>query len=105
MDRPGRQPGTKANANAGAFRNSRTAKSRGIDRLQDAVYREMYLVEVRKPGAEMGLALALLRAVAASQESADRQDVRNWLKDLCPLVLKTIEEALDGYCGCLKSRQ
>jgi hypothetical protein len=32
----------------------------------DEVYREMYQLEARHPGAEMGLALALLRAHVAA---------------------------------------
>ena len=32
------------------------------ERIKDEVYRQMFLLEERRPGAEMGLALALLRA-------------------------------------------
>ncbi len=69
--------------------------SRSIHRLMDEVYREMYLLEAGRPGAEMGLALALLRAgVAADRESEESKDW-GWLKAVSPICLKMIEESLD----------
>lgn len=77
-----------------------TAQSRKSNRLQDAVYREMFFLEAKKPGAEMGLALALLRAMAASEKMANREEILNWLSMICPHCLKMIESALDEYCAC-----
>ena len=74
--------------------------SRKSNRLQDAVYREMFLLESRRPGAEMGLALALLRAVAASDQMANREEIRDWLEAICPHCLKMIESALGEYGAC-----
>jgi len=73
---------------------------RKSNRLQDAVYREIFLLESRKPGAEMGLALALLRAMAASDQMANREEIRDWLATICPYCLKMIESALDEYGAC-----
>lgn len=76
------------------------AQSRKSNRLQDAVYREMFLLESKRPGAEMGLALALLRAMAASGQMADREEILTWLSMICPHCLKMIESALEEYCPC-----
>ena len=69
-------------------------------RFQDAVYREMFLLEAGEPGSEMGLALAMLRAVAASSHSANSEEIRKWLSELCPICLEMIESALASYGKC-----
>jgi hypothetical protein len=74
--------------------------SRKSNRLQDAVYREMFLLESRRPGAEMGLALALLRAMVASDQMANCEEIRDWLATICPHCLKMIESALSEYGTC-----
>jgi hypothetical protein len=76
------------------------ARSRKSNRLQDAVYREMFLLESKRPGSEMGLALALLRAMVECEEMANREEIRAWLKTVCPHCLKMIEGALDEYARC-----
>ena len=69
-----------------------------VNRLKDEVYREMLLLEVNRPGAEMGLALALLRAVVRSESLPDREQFGEWLKAVCPMGLRMIEVALEeGY--------
>lgn len=69
--------------------------TRRRNRLKDEVYRQMLLLEMRRPGAEMGLALALLRAwVAAGTRSRTRRDW-SWLRDACPICLKMIEDSLN----------
>jgi hypothetical protein len=88
-----------AASNHASFRRT-AAQSRKSDRLQDAVYREMFLLESKRPGAEMGLALALLRAMAASEKIANREEFLYWLSKICPHCLKMIESALDEYCAC-----
>jgi hypothetical protein len=61
----------------------------------------MYRLEAQLPGSEMGLALALLRVIVASQQQIDdRDDFGNWLKAICPIVLKMIEDGLDRYSEC-----
>ncbi|HUB31020.1 MAG TPA: hypothetical protein VL967_15030 [Terracidiphilus sp.] len=55
----------------------------------------MYRLEAARPGAEMGLALALLRArVAADCKSGTGKDAAS-LKAMFPICLKMIEESLD----------
>jgi hypothetical protein len=76
------------------------AQSRKSNRLQDDVYREMFLLESKRPGSEMGLALALLRAMVESEKMANREEIREWLKNICPHCLKMIESALDEYFSC-----
>jgi hypothetical protein len=75
------------------------AASIKASRLQDAVYREMYFLEASKPGAEMSLALALLHAVVESEQITDREEIRAWLKSVCPLCLQMIESALKLRCA------
>ena len=68
---------------------------RGVHRLMDEVYREMYLLEAGRPGAEMGLALALLRAAAAADRRSEKAEDWEWLKAVLPICLAMIEESLD----------
>jgi hypothetical protein len=69
--------------------------SRRMNRLKDEVYREMFLLEARRPGAEMGLALALLRAWVSSGAPAEKDKDWSWLRTVCPICLKMIEESLE----------
>lgn len=78
-------------------------QTRGLNRLKDDVYREMLLVEANRPGAEMGLALALLHAVVQSARRGDPEEFCQWLKDVCPLGLQMIEASLASRCDCSAS--
>jgi hypothetical protein len=101
MDNPGCFYAREMKANGGASQHSRPAPSRTVNRLKDAVYREMYRLEAQQPGSEMGLALALLRVIVASQQSVDREeDFKDWIKEISPIALKMIEKGLDQYIGC-----
>ncbi len=77
--------------NVGASQGPSAPQSRKIHRLQDAVYRQMYLLESYRPGAEMGLALALLRAFVESEHTLNREEFHEWLKSICPLCLRLLE--------------
>ena len=90
-------------ASARELPNSPAASSRIITRLQDAVYREMYRLEARQPGSELGLALALLRIIVASQKLPGRDENRKWLKEICPVALKMIDDSLDSFGECTTS--
>lgn len=68
---------------------------RRINRMMDEVYREMFQLEAMRPGAEMGLALALLRALVAAGAPSEKNEDWNWLRSICPFCLKMIEESLD----------
>ncbi len=67
--------------------------SRG-ERLKDEVYRQMFRLEARRPGADRDLAVALLRAFAASDAAAGRRSEKQWLKKVCPICLAMIDDAL-----------
>jgi len=78
----------------------RVSEIRKANRLKDEVYREMLLIEVSRPGAEMGLALALLRAVVQSGSLAELGEFEDWLKTICPIGLRMIEVALGEGRKC-----
>jgi len=72
---------------------------RRSNRLQDEVYREMYLLESKRPGAEIGLALALLHAWNETNSLPQDDEIRLWLRQICPLCVKMIEESLEKGCA------
>jgi hypothetical protein len=78
----------------------RASQIRRMNHLKDEVYREMLRLEIHRPGSEMGLALALLRAIVQSDSFFDRADFSEWLKTVCPLGLGMIEEALGASTQC-----
>jgi len=57
----------------------------------DEVYRQMFLLEERRPGSELGLALALLRAWIAAETLREDSEEWAWLKKICPVCLEMIE--------------
>ena len=71
-----------------AFRSKALHRNRGGD-LKDEVYRQMFRLEESRPGAEMGLALALLRAWLAAESNPEsgrrsrlaEQDIPNLSSD------------------------
>jgi hypothetical protein len=75
---------------------SRPASSRHVrgERVKDEVYRQMFLLEESRPGAEMGLALALLRAWLAADSKLASEEELDWLKKMSPICLRMIEAAL-----------
>jgi hypothetical protein len=77
---------------------SRVSQGRSASHLKDEVYREMLLLEVNRPGAEMGLALALLRAIVQSESLSEQAEFRDWLRTICPVGLRMIEIALGERC-------
>ena len=70
--------------------------SRRPHRLMDEVYREMYRLEAGRPGAEMGLALALLRAFNAADLLSEDCVDGDCLKTVSPICLKMIEDSLES---------
>ena len=61
------------------------------ERLKDEVYRQMFRLEAHRPGAEMDLAVALLRAWLASELEPDVGVDKPWLRKICPICLAMIE--------------
>jgi hypothetical protein len=64
------------------------------ERIKDEVYRQMFRLEENRPGAAMGLALALLRAWMAVDSKPESGEERDWLKKVSPICLEMIEAAL-----------
>lgn len=74
-------------------RRGNPARTKPVIRLQDEVYREMFRLEGGRPGAEMGLAIALLRAWVAT-ETVPEADW-GWLTTISPIGLRMIEDSLE----------
>ena len=60
------------------------------ERLKDEVYRHMFRLEASRPGADLDLAVALVRAWLAADSGLA---MREWLKKICPICLSLIEES------------
>ncbi|MGA9673539.1 MAG: hypothetical protein WBQ94_30390 [Terracidiphilus sp.] len=77
---------------------SRPARPRHFhgERIKDEVYRQMFRLEESRPGAEMGLALALLRAWLAADSNPAGDEERDWLKQISSICLEMIEAALEA---------
>lgn len=76
-----------------AVRSNKPCRNQG-EKLKDEVYRQMFRLEESRPGAEMGLALALVRAWLASDSKPESGEERDWLKKISPICLQMIETAL-----------
>ena len=76
----------------------RQGKSRlnNSERAKDEVYRQMFRLEEDRPGAEIGLALALLRAWLTAESNSESGLERVWLKNISPICLQMIETALQA---------
>ncbi len=77
----------------GHTRPARPQHFRG-ERIKDEVYRQMFLLEEGRPGAELRLALALLRAWLAADSKPASDEERGWLKKISPICLEMIEAGL-----------
>ncbi len=73
--------------------NRKAAESSRGDRLKDEVYRQMYLLETHRPGSELKLAIALLRAIIQADMLVDRNEIDGWLKTICPIGLQMLENS------------
>ena len=80
---------------AAVIRSNKSSRNQG-DQLKDEVYRQMFRLEESRPGAEMGLALALLRAWLAADSKAESGEDRDWLKKVSPICLQMIGAALNA---------
>ena len=61
--------------------------------LQSEVYRQMFRLEDHRPGADVSLALALLRAWQACGSGPAAHAQRQWLRKICPICVAMIESA------------
>lgn len=67
------------------------ARRTNDERLKDEIYRHMFRLEARRPGSELDLAVALVRAWLASDSERGTPVMREWLKKICPICLSLIE--------------
>ena len=89
-------------AAASESKKAMNARRRTVQ-LKDEVYRQMFRLEEGRPGAEMGLAVALLHAwIAADSKPQSRED-RDWLKKISPICLQMIEAVLRANVTALPS--
>lgn len=72
-----------------ASRTSPAARQR--ERLKDEIYRHMFRVEEKRPGAEMDLAVTLLQAWMAPCIAP--RCSRQWLRKVCPVCLDLLQSA------------
>ena len=61
------------------------------ERLKDEVYRHMFRLEGNRPGADLDLAVALLRGWLDADSVRGRPAMREWLRKICPICLRMIE--------------
>lgn len=66
--------------------------------LQNEVYRQMFRLEDNRPGAELDLALALLRAWQACGSGPAARAQRQWLRTICPICVAMIESTSTSSC-------
>jgi len=64
------------------------------ERIKDEVYRQMFLLEESRPGAAMGLAVALLRAWIDADSKPAGNGGRGWLQKVSPICLEMIEASM-----------
>ena len=70
---------------------SRPPRRNHGEQFKDEVYRQMFRLEAGRPGAELDLTIALLRAWLASDSDPGASKSREWLKKICPICLLMIE--------------
>ena len=73
--------------------------------LKDEVYRQMFRVEEGRSGAELGLALALLRAWIATDSKPEGAGNRVWLSKVSPICLQMIEASLKANATAFPNAQ
>jgi len=83
-----------------SVRSNKSSRNQ-CDQLKDEVYRQMFRLEENRPGAAMGLALALVRAWAASDCEPESCGQRDWLKKVSPICLEMMEAALKAGVGSI----
>ena len=61
------------------------------DRLKDEVYRQMFRLEASRQGADLDLAMVLLRGWISSYSEPEVSQLHEWLTKISPLCLRMIE--------------
>jgi hypothetical protein len=90
---PGRAESQKAMAQRKvATRAEDPRRARG-NKLKDEVYRQMFRLEANRPGADLDLAIALLRGWVTPCPEPEQNQLREWLEKVCTICLLVIEAA------------
>ncbi len=66
------------------------------EHVKDEVYRQMFRLEAHRPGAEMDLSIALLRAWIVLSSASRSSKEWQWLQKICPICMVMIEAALQA---------
>lgn len=90
-------------------KNARPAKN-SPGQLYDSVYWQMFRVESGRPGAELCLAVTLLRAWLALEELPPESEPRQWLRNISPVCMQMFESlriqcAAGESISCAEDRQ
>ena len=70
-----------------------TSRAHNSDALKDEVYRQMFRLEARRPGAEMDLAIALVRTCVALCSVRGPGKEQQWLERIGPICISMFEAA------------
>lgn len=84
---------------------SKSVRRNHGEELKDEVYRQMFRLEACRPGAEVKLAIALLRAWLESSTGAKMRGSRQWLNKISPICIVMIEAAQQASCACNQRTQ
>lgn len=79
-----------------AHRADCSAHLRG-ERIKDEVYRQMFLLEEGRAGAETALAAALLRAWLAAGSTPAGSEDHSWLRKISSVCLEMIEGSMQAH--------
>ena len=66
------------------------------EQIKDEVYRQMFLVEEKRQGAEIELALVLLYAWQIADSTPANEGMRDWLKKVSPICMEMIEAKMQA---------
>jgi hypothetical protein len=75
------------------------------ERLKDEVYRHMFRLEANRPGADLDLAVTLVRGWLDANTGRGRPAMREWLTKICPICLSLIEasqQTSDTHQRCIQ---
>jgi hypothetical protein len=88
-----------------AMRTHRQPGHASAAQLKDQIYRQMFRLEEGRPGADMGLALALLRAWMATGSRAESAGGFEWLKKVSPICVEMIEASVSANAPAFRSAE
>ncbi len=70
-----------------------TSRANHREALKDEVYRQMFRLEARRPGAEMDLAIAMVRICVALYSARPCPKDLQWLERIGPICISMLEGA------------